>query len=453
MFKIWIKRSDTAGGRYIHGNRVDSRIKLSSLALTAIMERKNVIGMTLLLLAIVAVSAVVIMPETACCALELDGKIDNDYYWYGEAAYHANADYSQADGFLFVIDNTSIDPDYIWAVWILNASYVDNTYGDNAIGYPGGHNLDQDLLESDGQRIAFYDNCSNLIFHAFFDLLAGDPELKDFFLSGWYEDEQNPLTYPYDESYVYDIDTGDNQTYFEYNTSTLRNLLLYKDVTTDYDVMVNSPTPYGNYTPHANYSEWEVRHVYEIRINRSVFSAGCTLNVTATEFPSIHASPNKIDQKTPPLVLTSCLGDFVWEDTNNNGIQEADEPVIRDATVSLYYGNNDTFISNTTTDWWGFYKFTNLTPGNYYVKFYNPNTSYYIGFSPQNQSTNDNRDSDANTTTGQTAVTTLEADETDLTWDCGLPPVPELSTLALFSVGLLTLAGYVGYSRRRTTKK
>ena len=211
---------------------------------------------------------------------------------------------------------------------------------------------------------------------------------------------------------------------------------------------LNSPTPYGNYTPHANYSEWEVRHIYEFRINRSVFSAGCTLNITATEFPSIHASPNKLDLKDlPQLNLTSCLGDFVWEDTDNDGIQDPDEPVIRDATVSLY--NTTHFIRNTTTDWWGFYKFTNLTPGNYYVKFYNPNTSYYIGFSPQDTGTNDKRDSDANTTTGMTDVTTLEADETDITWDCGLPPVPELSTLVLFSVGLLTLMGYVTYSRRR----
>ena len=134
------------------------------------MGTKNVIGMTLLLLAIVAFSVVIIMPETACAVDPpvLDGLIDSQYYHYGEAAYHANADYPQADGFLFVIDDTSIDANYIWAVWVLNASYVDNTYGDYAIGYLGGHNLDPDLLESDGQRIAFYDNCSNLIFHAFF---------------------------------------------------------------------------------------------------------------------------------------------------------------------------------------------------------------------------------------------------------------------------------------------
>ena len=147
------------------------------------MGTEKTSGMALLLLAIVAFSAVIIMPETACAVDPpvLDGLIDSQYYHYGEAAYHANVDYPAADGFLFAIDNTSIDPNYIWAVWILNASYVDNTYGDYAIGWTSGHSLDDNLLESDGQRIRFYDNCSNLIFYAFFDLLAGYTATESFF--------------------------------------------------------------------------------------------------------------------------------------------------------------------------------------------------------------------------------------------------------------------------------
>lgn len=88
------------------------------------------------------------------------------------------------------------------------------------------------------------------------------------------------------------------------------------------------------------------------------------------------------------------------------------------------------------------------TPGDYYVTFVNPNESYYTGFSPQDQGANDALDSDANTT-GYTTVTTLEAYETDLSWEAGLPPIPELSTLCLFSVGLLTLMGYVAHDRRK----
>lgn len=391
-------------------------------------------GMTLLLLmAIVAVSAVVIMPETAC-ALELDGKIDSEYYWYGEAAYHANADYPQADGFLFVIDNNSIDANYIWAVWILNASFNDNSYGANRVGWIETGHVWDDLSESDKQRITFKDNCIGAtVFDADFDVASpGFSTNSTYDVAPWGSFE----------ALVY----SGNGNLVEYNTSTVWNVNYYWD-TEPYNEIQDSPSPYGNYTPHENYTDWEFRIIWEIRMNRTLFG-GCGINVSATDFTEIHASPNKLKITPPTLNLTSCLGDFVWEDTNNNGIQEADEPVIRDATVGLYY-SNDTFIANTTTDWWGFYKFTNLTPGNYYVKFYNPNTSYYIGFSPQNQSTNDKRDSDADTTTGQTAVTNLEVNETDLTWDAGLPPVPELSTLVLFSVGLLTLAGYVTYSRRR----
>ena len=399
------------------------------------MGTKNVIGMTLLLLVIVTFSVVIIMPETACAADPpvLDGLIDSQYYHYGEAAYHANADYPQADGFLFVIDDTSIDANYIWAVWILNASFNDNSYGDGTrVGWTlTGHGWG-DLNESDKQRIRFKNCTGDLVFDADFDLVSpGFGTNSTYDVAPWGSFE----------ALVY----SGNGSLVVYNTSTAWNANYYWD-TEPYTETVNSPSPHGNYTPHENYTDWEFRIIWEVRMDRELFG-GCGINVSETELLEIHASPNKLKLPPPPLDLTSCLGDFVWEDTDNDGIQDEGEPVIRNATVGLY--NTTGFIRNTTTDWWGFYKFTNLTPGNYSVKFYNPNTSYYIGFSPQNQSTNDKRDSDANTTTGMTDVTALEADETDITWDCGLPPVPELSTLVLFSVGLLTLMGYVTYSRRR----
>jgi len=84
--------------------------------------------------------------------------------------------------------------------------------------------------------------------------------------------------------------------------------------------------------------------------------------------------------------------------------------------VNLYNATG-TLIDSTITNATGYYDFTNLNPGGYYVEFILP--SGYV-FSPQDQGSNDSVDSDANTTTGKTEITTLSAGENDDTWDCGM---------------------------------
>jgi uncharacterized repeat protein (TIGR01451 family) len=59
------------------------------------------------------------------------------------------------------------------------------------------------------------------------------------------------------------------------------------------------------------------------------------------------------------------LGNLVWEDANNNGTQDAGETGIANVTVELYYGNETTALSTTTTDATGYYTFTNLVPTSY----------------------------------------------------------------------------------------
>jgi hypothetical protein len=123
---------------------------------------------------------------------------------------------------------------------------------------------------------------------------------------------------------------------------------------------------------------------------------------------------------TPEL---AALGDFVWLDMNNDGIQDAGEPGVAGVTVNLY-DCEDTYLATMVTDANGYYLFDELTPGDYYVEFIAP--AGYV-FSPQDQGADDAVDSDADQTTGMTICTTLDAGETDLTWDAGLymPPPPE----------------------------
>jgi hypothetical protein len=131
-----------------------------------------------------------------------------------------------------------------------------------------------------------------------------------------------------------------------------------------------------------------------------------------------------------PVLPEPCsLGDTVWYDTDEDGIQDADELGIPDVTVHLMDCEGHV-LATTTTDANGFYIFTNLMPGDYNVHFIAP-----LGFvfSPQDQGADDADDSDANPATGMTICTTLDSGENDMTWDAGLymPPPPGGCTLTI----------------------
>ncbi len=113
----------------------------------------------------------------------------------------------------------------------------------------------------------------------------------------------------------------------------------------------------------------------------------------------------------------AAIGDFVWLDEDQNGIQDVGEDGIAGVTVYLFECGEQTPISSTTTDGNGFYLFSNLVPGDYSLLF-----ALLPGFefTEQNQGSDDAVDSDALVTSGATVCTTLEPGETDLTWDAGM---------------------------------
>ena len=66
------------------------------------------------------------------------------------------------------------------------------------------------------------------------------------------------------------------------------------------------------------------------------------------------------------------ISGYVWEDTNKNGIMDAEEAKISGVTVQLKKG--DAVVSTTTTNASGNYLFNNLSIGNYQVEFLYGNT-------------------------------------------------------------------------------
>src|SRR5258705_117609 len=118
------------------------------------------------------------------------------------------------------------------------------------------------------------------------------------------------------------------------------------------------------------------------------------------------------------LYISAAIGDFVWEDSNANGKQDAGEAGIAGALVTLYDSSN-AVVGTQTTLAGGAYHFTGLTPGVYHVGFAGP--SGYT-FTTQDVGANgfDVIDSDANTSTGLTGNYTLASGDDNLTVDAGL---------------------------------
>jgi len=114
------------------------------------------------------------------------------------------------------------------------------------------------------------------------------------------------------------------------------------------------------------------------------------------------------------------IGDFVWNDQNGNGIQDSGEPGISNVTVKLLLSDGITVFATTTTSSTGYYAFPNLPGGNYYVAFVAPTG---FSFVTANVGTDDNKDSDANTSTGLSPLISLAAGQMNLTVDAGLRKV------------------------------
>ncbi|MBK8705151.1 MAG: carboxypeptidase regulatory-like domain-containing protein [Saprospiraceae bacterium] len=111
------------------------------------------------------------------------------------------------------------------------------------------------------------------------------------------------------------------------------------------------------------------------------------------------------------------IGDYVWEDTDGDGVQDGTEAGIGGVPVTLTgtTGDGQPVTLNTTTAPDGSYLFDNLEPGTYKVTFGTP-----AGYTPvaPDQGGNDALDSDAGVG-GMTPNEVLESGENNTTYDAG----------------------------------
>lgn len=138
------------------------------------------------------------------------------------------------------------------------------------------------------------------------------------------------------------------------------------------------------------------------------------------------------------------LGDTVWLDTNENGIQDMGEIGQSGITVRLYSlgldmmigGGDDALEATQVTNALGAYLFEDLLGGDYYIEFdinSFPYTSYYITTQDALGST-DEHDSDVDANTGRTPIINLANGAEDLSWDMGIFKDCTLSPFLICSI-------------------
>ncbi len=120
--------------------------------------------------------------------------------------------------------------------------------------------------------------------------------------------------------------------------------------------------------------------------------------------------------KGPSSPPTSPVSNFVWNDLNGNGIQDAGEPGINDITVNLL-NDNGIDIATTTTNASGFYAFESIPTGDYQLHVIAPDG---FDFTLQDQGSDDALDSDVNRNTGRSGVFSIIAGQANDTLDIGL---------------------------------
>ena len=116
------------------------------------------------------------------------------------------------------------------------------------------------------------------------------------------------------------------------------------------------------------------------------------------------------------------IGDFVWLDENENGVQDNGESGMEGVEILLegtnVYGVDNSLMTISNSQ--GNYEFITL-PGSYQLTFKTPS-----GFvpSPLDAGADDGADSDANQLTGTTTLYTVGSGETNLTVDAGFYVAP-----------------------------
>jgi hypothetical protein len=158
--------------------------------------------------------------------------------------------------------------------------------------------------------------------------------------------------------------------------------------------------------------------------------ANVTGNPTDASGNDLPGAPNVDDEDTAQVqeLRVVDLGDWAWNDANRNGIQDAGETGLANVVVKLYL-TDGTFLGSKITNANGYYLFTDLGPGDYYLEFTGPAGWVH---SPHLKGVDRAKDSDPNQFSGRTWTITLDGSADNLTVDAGFYYEPSSAHLGDF---------------------
>jgi hypothetical protein len=186
----------------------------------------------------------------------------------------------------------------------------------------------------------------------------------------------------------------------------------------------------------------ELPGTYTVSVDASNFASGCAL-FGYTPAPILQGSDRTVDSNpspsaTSPATLASgssdptadfgyyrpvTVGDFVWDDGNGNGVQDAGEPGIGGVTLTLTgtTGAGAAVTDHATTDGAGHYRFTEAS-GTYTVTVDASNftgSGALVGYSASPALQGSDRTADSNPSPSGTTPGALPSGGSDLTVDFG----------------------------------
>jgi len=172
----------------------------------------------------------------------------------------------------------------VFATW-----FVDNTYGDNAIGWDDGHKF-KDLVGSDRANIVMRNAEGEVVLDFDLDYLEEDEDASSGFRSMgvWKKNGE--------------MHTGDPSAILAANSSLSRNL----NERGYGELIKDSPATDDQYTPNPAAPDWDFRVVYEVWVDASLFTQDGAGAFAEACVLSIHASPSKLGENTREVVPDEC---------------------------------------------------------------------------------------------------------------------------------------------------
>ena len=184
-------------------------------------------------------------------------------------------------GLLEYIHETANGQDYYRIRLTFATSFVDNTYGANAIGWGDKGHTFKDLVGSDHAEIQLYDSQFNLVSDFKLDYISLDATAPCGYRSLGVSGGEGKMLF------------GDAKYILSASTSFSRNLNgcgYCKSAACNGDCTVDSPLTDDNYTPNSVTPNYDYRVQYEVWVDAAVFGANGFGGVAVNY---IHASPSK----------------------------------------------------------------------------------------------------------------------------------------------------------------